>query len=588
MRNISTNIFRNTFLTVIAITVLVFSLPVKAAEVRAFVDRRSIAAGESLRLTVSVAGESGTVDVTPIKDFKVISRGTSTNVKIINGRVSRETAYTYTLIPLKEGRLRIPPLSVLSGGDTFKTLEIIINVSRDPQQDVDNKDVSVESSVSNSTPFEGQQIVYTFKFYHAVQIANAKFQQPDFSGFSAKEIDERKSYTGVFSGREYNVTELKFILIPLSAGRVIISPAVLSCDIVRRVKGKRDPFFDSFFNGPFFGRTQLDSKVLRTQAIEVDVKPLPEYQGQVKFSGLVGKFDISSTLESTELSVGDSTTLSITIEGTGNIMDVELPEVVFPETYKVYADNPEEDIHFGPSGYSGKKTFRFALVPTREGHLTFPPIQLRYFDVSEGQYQILSSPPLFVTVHPAEAKDTLEIFSAPAPDDKKSLKKKVEFTGRDILPLKEELDALSSHNALGLIQFLLFLSTPVLCFLAAKAALALSGKNGDISSIMAQRAEKALKEAHSSAASKEAFLSCLYRALVSAIFSQAGVKGESLTYAEAQDILRTRGFPAETCARAAGLLERIDAAKFGGIQMDNDFTDNLFSETKEMIRSLSK
>ena len=182
-----------------------------------------------------------------------------------------------------------------------------------------------------------------------------------------------------------------------------ISPAVLSCDIVRRVKSKRDPFFDSFFNSPFFGGTQLDSQVLKTQAIEVDVTPLPAYQGQVKFSGLVGKFDISSTLESTELNVGDSTTLSITIEGTGNIMDVEPPEVEFPDTYKVYADNPEEDIQFGPSGYSGKKTFRFALVPTQEGRHTLPPVQLRYFDVSEGQYQVLSSHPLFVTVRPAAA-----------------------------------------------------------------------------------------------------------------------------------------------------------------------------------------
>ena len=118
--------------------------------------------------------------------------------------------------------------------------------------------------------------------------------------------------------------------------------------------------------------------------------------------------------------------------------------------------------------------------------------------------------------------------------------------------------------------------------------LALSVKNGDISSTMARRAEKALKEARSSTASKEAFLSLLHRALVSAIFSRAGVKGESLTYTEAQDILRARGFSAETCARAAGLLERIDAAKFGGMQMDRNFTDNLFSETKELIRSLSK
>ena len=171
------------------------------------------------------------MDISPIRDFKVMSGGTSTSVQIINGRMSREVNYTYTLIPLKEGRLVIPPLTVTTDKTTQKTAEIVVTVSPKTQEKTGSQDVFAEGNVSNSSPYEGEPIVYTFKLFNAVQIANARFQKPEFSGFTAKEVENsRKTYRTVMNGREYNVTDLTILLVPLGAGQKTIDPAVLECD----------------------------------------------------------------------------------------------------------------------------------------------------------------------------------------------------------------------------------------------------------------------------------------------------------------------------------------------------------------------
>ena len=103
-----------------------------AVSVQASVDRTVLAPGESLILQVSVSGGKGEVDTDGIDDFKVVSRGSRTSVQVVNGQISEEKAYTFTLIPVREGRLTIPPLPVHSGGDTYHTREIALSVSRTP------------------------------------------------------------------------------------------------------------------------------------------------------------------------------------------------------------------------------------------------------------------------------------------------------------------------------------------------------------------------------------------------------------------------------------------------------------------------
>lgn len=561
---------------------------VLGSEVRAFVDRTKASLGESLQLTVSIRGAGGDVDISPIRDFKVISRGTSSNYEMINGKTSWEMSYNYTLIPLKEGRLTIPPLRVNTDGEIRQTKEIIVEVVKRGEGEAEDRDLFVEAQVSNPNPYEGEQFVYTFKFYTAAQIARgANFQKPSFSGFTSKNIEGEKSYQSVVSGRGYAVSELSYILVPTGAGEKIIEPAVLECNVARS-RSRSGSAFDSFFSDPFFGRTTLDPKILRTESLKVKVKPLPPYSGDAKFSGLVGRFDIQAKVENNRLKVGDSTTLSLTIQGAGNIMDAEDPEIKVPqESFKVYKDTPEESIQTGANGYFGKKVFRTAIVPVKAGQYSLEPIRIAYFDVSKGQYETRTTGPLSLMVSPSGEKDKAEVFSAPLSAGK-SEKTKVEFTGRDILPLKESLDALENRAALTPARFALFLTVPALLFLLLRVALIMGRKNDDPAKLMAERAEKALKSACSPDVSGEEFLSCLYRSVISIIFSKAGTKGESLTYTEAGEILRSCAYTDDIAEHAAAILEKIESAKFGGGTMDKAFKEKLLSETKELVRSLSR
>ena len=171
-------------ITLTILFILMFSVSVQAADFRAYVDRTNISVGEPVNLTVAVSGSDAKVDVSPIRDFKVASRGTSTSVRIVNSRMSREISYEYILMPLRKGRLVIPPLTVEADGQTYQTKAIVVQVSKQTPAVAGQSDLLVRAKLSENTPYEGQQIIYTFRLFTAVRLANAKFQKPDFSGLN--------------------------------------------------------------------------------------------------------------------------------------------------------------------------------------------------------------------------------------------------------------------------------------------------------------------------------------------------------------------------------------------------------------------
>ena len=184
---------RTTIIVTTTLICLLAALSPAAAEVsvRATVDRTTLAPGESVQLRVTVSGGSGDVDLSGLNDFKVLSQGTSSSVQIINGHMSRETSHNYMLMARHQGRLTIPALAVEVDDRIYHTAPIDITVTRQPDTSGDHfehQEAWATSEVSDATPYEGQQITYTFRLYNAVQIQNAQFQAPEFDGFSAKEI----------------------------------------------------------------------------------------------------------------------------------------------------------------------------------------------------------------------------------------------------------------------------------------------------------------------------------------------------------------------------------------------------------------
>ena len=553
-----------------------------AATVRAVVDRNQATVGESISLQVTIEGGDGEADLSGLTDFKTVSRGSTSSFQMINGRTSRQLIYNYVLIPLKAGNLTIPAIPVTIDGKVHYTTPIRVTISEEPSADSGQRDVYVTAEVSEPAPWIGQQIVYTFRLFNAVQVADAKFQAPEFNGFNAEELENRKSYRTVINGREFIVTEVVFILVPVKTGALEIEPAVLQVGLVQRSRRPR-PFAGM---DAFFGRSEMTTRVLKTDPIEVQVKDLPSRPQGTSFSGLVGRFEISSSLDKTALQVGDSTTLAVTISGAGNIMDAPEPTIPAPAEFKAYADHPEEQIQPGPHGYSGDKIFRTALVAVKPGQYRIDPVVLTYFDVESGQYRDISTSAFDVTVSPSETAATdIDVFRASSAQTP-SLKKRVEFTGRDILPLKEGLETLTPQRYMPPLWFGLFLIIPVLGFIFTRTIVRMTQQDDSPGRVMADRTRQAIKTAATAGTTDADFLSALYRALVSAILGKQNVLGTSLTWSEANDQLLEIGWNGDDAAATARLLEEIESFNYSGGRLDEEKRAGLLDRTRQAVRRL--
>ncbi|GAB6094410.1 BatD family protein [Desulfatiferula olefinivorans] len=565
-----------------------------AASVTATVDKTRMTDEDILTLKVSVADADGEVDTSPITDFRILAHSSGSSFQWINGKSSREIIHSYTLSPLRKGRLTIPALTLSHKGRTLKTDPIVILVEDPAADGADSRDIFVKAHVNDGLPYVGQQIIYVFTLYYGVKITNPSLSIPDFTDFMVKETDKDSQSTALINGREYNTIERRIVLIPLKPGTFEIPPSVLTCDqVVKSAPRSRDPF-DSFFSDPFFGRSTLSRKVLRTDPLTVSVTPLPPNPHDIPFSGLVGRMTLAAGIDNSSLQVGDSATLSLTVSGTGNLMDAEAPKVVPPPGFKIYEDTPEEDIRLGPQGYSGRKIFKLALVALEPGAVTLPAIRLNVFDVEKGAYEILSATPLTLTVAPAAGGGESVGAGAAALEQQAEedrplrIRKKVEYTGRDILPIKESIDGARHRPGLSAQLFALLLVLPVAFALLVRLGLLYSGRGKSREARMIARADSAVKSACRNDLSDEAFLAALYRALVSTVFSRTETGGESLAAGEIRRILSAAGVADPLIDEAEALLGRLESLRYGGEAVRPDLRRELLDKTRETLRRIRR
>ncbi|MFH0726110.1 MAG: BatD family protein [Pseudomonadota bacterium] len=572
---------------------LLIPLSASAETLQAFVDRNQTRLDTPVQLIVSLPGRGGSVDTSTIRDFDVHSRGTSSRVEVINGRMRQEETHTFLLVPKRTGKLTVPAMTATLEGKTYSTEPIIVEVSeRSEESAAEERDIEVIGRVTETSPYAGQQIVYTFLLRYGVEIANTQYTPPDFPGFSAKQIGEQQSRQQVVNGRRYQEVALSYVLIPTKSGEATIGPAVLRCDTMdsQSRRGSARDRMDPFSPDSFFGNRRLVPRVLKTDPIPLKVRSLPPETGSTPFSGLVGEFSMAASLETNEMKVGDSATLSISIQGTGNIMDAGFPTVLVPDAFKQYADSPQSDIQLGAAGYEGKKVFRLALVAVTPGDHQVVPAPVSYFDPEKGVYRFLSVAPVPIRVRASESPPEAPVVVS-SPAESEALpgvqKKKVDFTGRDILPLKTGLDALESRGPLSGFLFSVALFLPALLFLIAQGVFNLKQKNRNPAAMMTQKSVFAMKQASRVAdGAGEEFLSHLYRALVYAVCSKAKMRSESLTYEEAGQLLHAAGISEGGAGQVSDLLKKIDSARYSGKDLDLPARNALLTETTRVMKEV--
>jgi tetratricopeptide (TPR) repeat protein len=378
-----------------------------------------VAADEQFNVSFTIDGEKAPSDFqwNPGEDFKLVwgpQKGTSTSIRIINGKTNKTstTTYTYVLMPRREGTFTLPAAVATIKGNKIssgtKSIQVVSGRRQEPSSGtsgdsqraestgtISSDDIYMRLLLSGKHALVGENITATLKLYQRVSIAGFEdVRFPRFDGFWSKElqapsnIEFRRENIG---GEIFNTAVLRsWSLTPQKSGELVIDPAELVCLINVRQPSSGGSIFDSFFQDDY----RTIRKRISTTPITVHVKPLPS-GAPASFGGGVGKFNIKASLTADSLKTHDAASLKVTITGTGNVALLEAPKVNFPPDFELY------DVKTSVTGNS--KSFEYPFIPRSHGNFSIGPVEYSYYDVSAGRYVTLRSEALALNVQRGES-----------------------------------------------------------------------------------------------------------------------------------------------------------------------------------------
>ena len=378
--------------------------------VTSYVDKNTVSLNELLNLTVEIKSDeqiTAEPEIPQLTGFQIVgqSSSSSTSIKIINNEMSKSVtqSFMYSLRPLKIGSFTIPPIYTKYKNSTYrsKTINVTVvqensNITQSRQQSqkkIDNSSNNVQiflqATPGKSEVFVGEPFTIKYVLYSNKGLVGLNAEKmPEFAGFVKEETFQTKNITHtleVINGIRYYAYRISdYTLFPTNANTFNLDNMELLCAYEVPAKS----FFD-------FGTTKR--VYIQSNTSTIKVKPLPVEGQPVNFSGAVGQYDIKSALSSSQVKTGESVTLTLTINGSGNIRMFDPP--TFPVIPNIDTFPPEEsDDLYQPDNISGKKVVKYILIPEETGTYNLPAISFTYFEPRSETYKTISTRPLTLVV----------------------------------------------------------------------------------------------------------------------------------------------------------------------------------------------
>jgi hypothetical protein len=249
------------------------------------------------------------------------------------------------------------------------------------------------SSISNTHPFVGQEVLLTYKLYFRDAAPKISYElTPSFQGLWAREAgSERfiKSIQTTIQGKQFRSAIVKqFRLVPVQSGRITISGYSMLCTLPQE-------------SVPNNGKERPDTRLrLTAPAIAISAQALPEPVPE-KLSGAVGIFSIDLLADKQKLRIGESLSLKLILTGTGSLLTLELPTLKLPESFRYNPPERTTTLTKESETSSGAITSTILAWPQSEGDFQIPAATLVVFNPDTKQFSIIQSKPLSITVAPA-------------------------------------------------------------------------------------------------------------------------------------------------------------------------------------------
>ncbi|MEM8955375.1 MAG: BatD family protein [Verrucomicrobiota bacterium] len=409
--------------------------PAATLDVEADLDRRAMSTDEAAVLTVTVSGgQQAQIELPSVDGLEYQARGSSSNMRIVNGVVSSTISRTILVRALEPGDYTIPKIRVTEGGaEAYSAEDFQLTVTKGSGRAASPSPMgrslspapampggaSGPASASAGRPGDlaflevrpaktdlvvGEYVPVEVRAYFRSGERISLRSLPTVSGgaFTMKnqEGDARRERV-MRDGVPYTMLTFYSGMAAVKPGEF---PAEVTLDatVVVREQSGRNPMdqmrsrmgsmFDNSFFGDdlfddFFGRLVEKQVALKAEPIVMNVAEVPTEGRPAGYTGAVGQFTISATASPSAVKAGDPVTLKVQVEGAGHFDRVRMPILADGTDWKTYPAS-EEFVGADAIGSAGVKVFERVIVPQSPEIEAVPPLEFAFYNPEAGLFEI--------------------------------------------------------------------------------------------------------------------------------------------------------------------------------------------------------
>jgi hypothetical protein len=141
----------------------------------------------------------------------------------------------------------------------------------------------------------------------------------------------------------------------------------------------------------------FDGLDLSSYPTTIEIKPLPKNK-PANFNGGVGSFSLAQEISANTLKKGDVFTLKLTLKGSGNLQNIQAPDLNLPTEFKVYGDPVfKENYRYTENGVEGKITYVYSIQANFSGEKQVPALKIAFFNPQKEKFEEIETKEATIT-----------------------------------------------------------------------------------------------------------------------------------------------------------------------------------------------
>jgi hypothetical protein len=351
----------STLMTILLL--ITFSSPLLADSVVASLNKSTVTENEIVQLTLRAdfSDTGNGPELAPLqRDFDILGKSQNSQFSFNLGTSRAMNYWVISLMPKSVGTFEIPSIKV--GDHESQAIKLVVKNSPQLLDNNGNPPVIMKTEVSEIEPYLQQEVILSVQLYTSVALQNANRSVPSHPDLVIERlVDDQMSYQTI-NGTQYQVITREYLAFPQRSGVLTIPPQTLQAMI----------------------NTSTGRRMIKVQSEPLNLQVLPIPASYSSDTWLPSQeVTISTSLDKTNDAprIGDTLLWTIDIKAKGALPE-QIPTLDFNSTrnYKLYPKPSKFSTQKTSNGVTGNQTITVEVVPTEEGTLELPDINITYWD----------------------------------------------------------------------------------------------------------------------------------------------------------------------------------------------------------------